>query len=367
MLDVLALAQTKQPWLWSTAVAAALVLLLVNISILLAVHVRRLRQYLRGRRERRFHAELEEMLLQLESGAGPSDVESLHRRLSRFDELERPVAALALIERLRFATEAQREHALHALREAGAIDLILQSTRRWMPWRRALAVRTLGWIGAGEAVPVLVERTSDRSRYVRESAVRALGRIGDARAVPVLAELFRAPGRVGQGIVYDALIALGPQVAPVFEGALRSELEPVRIASCFGVAALSEPEHARALLEPGLDDPSAAVRAAAAESLAQIGGPRVPAGLARATRDDQPTVRGAAVGALGSYDDAYAVELAQNALLDPSWVTAVRAGESLVRLARRAAAAEAAAHALRRNGTEWPVERAQTFASLGAV
>jgi HEAT repeat protein len=185
--------------------------------------------------------------------------------------------------------------------------------------------------------------------------------------LPPLGELFRAPGRVGQGIVYDALIALGPQVEPVFAGALHSEVETVRIASCFGVAALAEPEAARRLLEATLSDPSAAVRGAAAECLGHVGGPFVPKGLARATRDDEPTVRGAAVGALGSYDDPDAVELAQNALLDPNWMTAVRAGESLVRLSRLPGAGEAAEQAVRRRRAEWPVERALTFASLGVV
>ena len=116
-----------------------------------------------------------------------------------------------------------------------------------------------------------------------------------------------------------------------------------------------------------LGDPTATVRTAAAECVGGVGGPHVPNGLARATRDDEPTVRGAAVGALGSYDDPEAVELAQNALLDPNWMTAVRAGESLVRLSRLPGVADAAGQALRRGGAEWPVERALTFASLGVL
>jgi hypothetical protein len=48
-------------------------------------------------------------------------------------------------------------------------------------------------------------------------------------------------------------------------------------------------------------------------------------------------------------------------------MTAVRAGESLVRLSRLPGAAEPARQALRRRGAEWPVERALTFASLGVV
>jgi HEAT repeat protein len=359
MVVILAVAEGKQPWFWGTAAVAGILLLLVNVGILAAVHLRRARQYLRGRRQRRFRSELEDIL-----GNGARDPQWLHRWLNGLDELERPVAAVALIERLRSATEPERERALHALRETGAIDLLLRATHRRMPWRRALAIRTLGWIGATEAVPVLIRHVADRNRYVRESAVRALGRIGDATAAPALAHLFRNPGSVGHGVVYDALIAMGNQAEPVFAGALGSELESVRVASCYGVAALAERDAARHLLVPALDDRSAAVRAAAADALGEVGGASVPVGLARATRDAEPTVRSAAVGALASYDDPYAVELAQHALLDPHWLTAVRAGESLVRLARHSAAAD---EVLRRREGEWPVERALTFASLGVV
>ena len=174
-------------------------------------------------------------------------------------------------------------------------------------------------------------------------------------------------GRVPPGVVYDALVSFGSAAAPTFAGALRSEHESVRVASCYGVAAVSEPEQARAELPPLLADPEASVRAAAAEALGQVGGGLLPAGLARASRDEVATVRVAATRALGVYDDPQAVELALNALLDPDRDTAVAAGESLVRLARRPAAAAAAERALARSAQAWPVERALVMDSVGAV
>jgi HEAT repeat protein len=133
------------------------------------------------------------------------------------------------------------------------------------------------------------------------------------------------------------------------------------------VAALADPETARPSLEPLLADSSAAVRAAAAEALGQVGGEPLPDGLARASRDEHPTVRSAATGALGSYDDPCAVGLALNALLDPDRDTAIRAGETLVRLSRLRNAGSAANEALVQSAEAWPVERARTFASLGVV
>jgi HEAT repeat protein len=367
MSRAVGVAVANQPWFWAAADAVALTLLFLNVLVLVAVHAGRIRQHFRTRRTKQFNVRVEEILRELDPVTRARDPEWLRTQLGAFDELQRPIAATMLIERMKPASEEERAHTLAALSEVGAVDSIARSTARGLPWRRALAIRTLGWIGAEETVPVLIERLSDRNPHVRESAVRALGRIGASPALPSLAELFRSPGRVGPGVVYDALVAFGPAAEPVFAGALGSEIASVRVASCFGVAVLSEPENARRLLEPLLRDGAAQVRSAAAESLGRVEGERIPDALAQATRDEQATVRSAATGALGSYDDPRGVELAVNALLDPDRDTAVRAGESLVRLSRRRLAGEAAVRALRREEAAWPVERALTLASLGVV
>ena len=367
MLLALGVAEANQPWFWATADGVALTFLFLNVLLLVAVHARRVRQYFRTRRAKRFQARVEEILAELDPATRVRDPQWLRTQLGGFDELQRPIAATMLIERMRPASEEERVQTLAVLREAGTVDSLTRASSRGWPWRRALAIRTLGWIGAEETVPVLIERLSDKNRYVRESAVRALGRIGDSRALPSLAELFRSPGRVGSGVVYDALVAFGPEAEPAFAHGLASEIASVRVASCFGVAVLSEPEGARRLLEPLLGDEVSPVRSAAAECLGQVGGERLPDALARATRDEQATVRSAATSALGSYDDPRGVEIATNALLDPDRDTAVRAGESLVRLARRPLAGEAAKQALRRAEAAWPVERALILAPLGVV
>lgn len=338
------LAEAKQPWFWQSAVAIAGTLLAGNLLVLISVYVHGAVQAMHRRRDVRIRAHVEELLADPES-------RRLIDAVARFNRPERQVAAFVLIERLDGATDDERARLLAAIRDAGAVDRVVRATRRRLPWRRALAIRTLGRIDAPEAVPALIARLSDRSRYVRECAVRALGRTRDPRGLPLLGDRFRTPGSVGAGVVYDALVTYGPSAEPIFAGALRSELVAVRVASCFGVAALSEPEQARTLLEPLLSDPSARVRAAAAESIGRFGGSVVPESLARASRDGEPAVRTAAAGALGSFDDPRAVELLSNALLDPDWDTVVRAGESLVRLGRP--------------DGPWPVERARILASLG--
>ena len=367
MFLIAGVAAAEQPWPRAIAGVVVLTLLFLNVLVLVGVHARRLRQYFRTRRAKQFHGRVEEILAELDPATRVRDPRWLRAQIGGFDELERPIAATMLVERMKPASEEERLQTLAVLREAGTVASLARSTARGLPWRRALAIRTLGWIGAEETVPVLIERLSDRNRHVRESAVRALGRIGDPLALPSLAELFRSPGRVGPGVIYEALVAFGPEAEPVFVDALGSEIGSVRVASCFGVAVLSEPESARRLLEPLLGDGAVPVRSAAAESLEQIAGERLPDALAHATRDERATVRSAATGALGSYDDPRGVELAVNALLDPDRDVAVRAGESLVRLSRGPLAGEAARLALLREESAWPVERALTLSSLGVV
>ena len=290
----------QRQWFWGTTVTIVGVLVLANLVLFLIVFGRRLRELRRAGRAKRFERECEQLLDEV---AGGRDLDRLAARIRRFDELERPIAATMLLERLGAASGADRAAVLDALRQAGAIDLLVRSLHRRAPWRRALAARTLGQLGAAETVPELVERLFDRSRYVREAAVRALGRIGDERALASLADLFLRPGRAGAGIVYEALLGFGADSVPVFRKGLASPEESVRVTASFGIGAVAAPEEARTELERMLTDPAGEVRAAACETLGRIPGATVPEALLQATRDTKPSVRRAAAGALGSYDD----------------------------------------------------------------
>jgi HEAT repeat protein len=327
LLRVLAVTQPgKQTWFWATADIVVGVLLFLNVLLLVFVHARRVRLASRGQRAERFRGRLEELFAE-------QDLTAVAKQVRSFNELERPIAAEFVIERLRTASPEEREQTLAWLRQIGAIDVLLRSVSRWQPWRRALAIRTLGLAGASEGVPLLIERLSDRSRYVREATVRALGRIGDQRALPVLAHLFGEPGQAGAGIVYEALLAFGNDAAPVFHEGLRSPNEHVRVASVFGLGSVLEPRAAAAQVEHMLGGESPLVRASAAQVLERVGNGSVPAGLVRAAHDEQRSVRRAAVSAFASYDDSQALLLALGALDDPDRDVAIRAGETLVRLA----------------------------------
>ena len=130
---------------WAIAGAIALALLFLNVLVLVAVHARRVRQYFRTRRTKQFQTRVEEIFGELDPATSARDPAWLREQIGGFDELQRPIAATMLIERLRPASDEERAHALAVLREAGAVDLLARSTARGLPWRRALAVRTLGW------------------------------------------------------------------------------------------------------------------------------------------------------------------------------------------------------------------------------
>jgi HEAT repeat protein len=286
--------------------------------------------------------------------------------LDRLNELERPIAASIMIERLEAASPDEREQTLEWLRQVGAIEVLFRSVQRRTPWRRALAIRMLAVTGAEEALPVLIERLTDRSRCVREAAVRALGRMRDIRVLSALAELYMQPGRVGAGVVYEALLGFGPAAAQVLSESLYSPNEHVRVRSVFGVGAALEPAVARSRLVRTLGDESAIVRAPDGRRAGTDRRQRAHGRVARASRDEERIVRRAAVSALASYDDPCAVQLALSALDDPDRDTAVRAGETLVRLSRLTRVV-AIASAVVADGQQWPIKRARILARLGVA
>lgn len=354
----------RQTWFWAVTDVVVGVFLFLNVLLLVVVHTRRLRTASRRRRAARFGVRLQQLVA--DQGPGAADVSTLSKRVKGFNELERPIAADLVMERLRGASPEERQRTLAWMRQVGAIEVLLRSARRWQPWRRALAIRVLGLAGAAEAVPLLIERLSDRSRYVREASVRALGRIGDDRALPALAELFARPGEAGAGIVYEAVLAFGTGAAHVFDEGLRSANEHVRVASVFGIGSVVEGTAAAAQLAPMLGDESPLVRASAAQLLETVGSGRVQDSLARATHDEQRSVRRAAVSALASYDDPESLQLAVQALGDPDRDAAIRAGETLFRLSRLPGVGADTRRVLATTEA-WPIERARVLASLETV
>jgi hypothetical protein len=181
----------------------------------------------------------------------------------------------------RGADEEMRQRIREVLDGAGAIDAAEEGTRRSMPWRRALACEILGQIGAERSVPVLIDRLGDDRAEVRMAAARALGAIGSPQAEPALASAFLERTKVPTGVAYDALGGRGPSGAEAFSRGLKRSDPSVRVASCFGMAALAgeaDGDGAVATLTRVMEsDDNVRVRTAATHALGVIGGTTPPA------------------------------------------------------------------------------------------
>lgn len=290
--------------------------------------------------------------------------------MAGFGPQERAVAAWLVRDLTAHADEATRARVGQVLGESGAVEVCERSTRRWMPWRRALACEMLGSIGAERSVAVLLRRLDDGRGEVRMAAARALGAIGSPTAAPQLISIFLERRAVPTGVAYDALRALGPAGIEGFHRGLESPDPTVRVASCFGIAANADQgsgaaDVRAALVQVLAEDENDRVRTAAARGLGVVGGATPPAELVEAVRHPEVRVRRAAVGALASFDDPTTVEVLAEATEDRDRETALRAAEALFALSRQTAAGPAARTALA-SLSAWSVEYARTVSELAA-
>jgi hypothetical protein len=87
------------------------VLLALNLLLIAVVHVRRLRESSREQRAEQFRTRIEQLLA--EHGPGTEgDTLLVRQQLGRFNELERPIAASMMIERLKVSSPEERERTL---------------------------------------------------------------------------------------------------------------------------------------------------------------------------------------------------------------------------------------------------------------
>ena len=350
--------------LWVLVVVTAGILVLIAIGV-----SRHLESVRAGRRRERVQDELGPVFSRfLETDDATHLAGELRPALLRMGAPQRPVAALFTIDVMREASSPARTEALRrALVEAGIVELGERGTRRFSPWRRALACEMLGEIGAPRSVPALLERLKDRRPEVRMAAVRALGEIGSAEAVPALGEAFLERRVAPIDVINDALRRIGGEAGTVFERGVVTTDPIVRCSSCFGLAALAGQRRGAVwrLAEVLALESDVRVRAAAAAALGIAGGAEVPDPLLAAANDPEVTVRRGAVKSLGSFDDPSSGPTLDERTEDEDRETALRAAEALFALARRPRAA-AQARARLHSSSAWAVEYARIVAEVSA-
>ena len=233
---------------------------------------------------------------------------------------------------------------------------------------------------AAETLDFLVEAMGDSSWRVRKEAAARAAAFGDPElAAAVLAAALAEPENVGRrNAVVEALVGLGAQAVPALLGALDKRPEHRKlIADALG---LIGDLRAGPALAPLVDDEDANVRVAAAEALGHIGGSAARAALQKALARGElllsqasleglnrlgaslpintlepllaaPTLRAAALEALGRTGMLPVLGIVGAALEDPMRSTRDAAIRSLAELYRRldpvgreAVAAEVSSH-----------------------
>jgi HEAT repeat protein len=319
------------------------------------------------RRRAKIREGLEPVIERLVEGRDREDTTAeLKRIVARHGRTGGPVAAWLLRDLTRDADAETHVRVRKVLDECGAIDAAEEGTRRWMPWRRALACEILGTIGAERSVPVLIERLGDDRLEVRMAAARALGAIGAPQAGSALTSAFLERTAVPTGVAYDALRSLGSPGVDAFVKGLDRADPTVRVASCFGIGATAGGETAVTTLTRVIErDDNVRVRTAAIHALGVIGGEAPSPALLRAARDPELRVRREAVESLGSFDDPGSVQALAESLGDRDREIALRSATSLLALGDRPRAGAAARAALDASRA-WSVDYVRTIKELAA-
>jgi HEAT repeat protein len=259
------------------------------------------------------------------------------QRLVESPARHRSVLAHLILAAARLQTGAVLSHLCDAARALGLIDRWRRSLddSRW--WVRAESVRALGLVREAESFDALLRALDADHEEVRAAAVDALGRLGDPRCGPALIARLRDESRHQRARLIEALRAQGTAITPILLASVRERSEHTAvIIDVLGIIGGTTPLDL--LLElTGDDDPT--VRAAALRAIGSIGlDDRSFYYALRGLEDVAPDARAMAARALGRSGRQTAVPY-MAAHLDDEWLVAAHCATGLRRLGRAGAAA----------------------------
>jgi HEAT repeat protein len=204
---------------------------------------------------------------------------------------------------------AGRQKARQALEEYGFVArqsaLMLQGRDAW---ERSSAARVLGQIGSGTSLPALVEALHDADTIVRNQAVTSLGQLKQPAAIGALLDIARRHSDIPPSLLSESLSAcsvdsLGYLDSASFDGSSSGDVGDLEPLHTFEELPIGDADDALLGLLTKLESPDAKERAQNARELGLHPAQRTVSALCEtALHDSDPSVRSAAVTALGSID-----------------------------------------------------------------
>ncbi len=170
------------------------------------------------------------------------------------------------------SVRAAAASALARVEHPSRIAVALRALNDSDPWVRFVTLRTLGAIGATEAVsPVLATVDRDPAPHVRLAAIEVIGRISPSEALEVLAPLAASPN---PDIVRTAIAALGnvdrDEALAILEHHSRAPALPTRLATVEALAQRRETRVPQILQWMAAVDKAPEVVSAALHALARV-------------------------------------------------------------------------------------------------
>ena len=171
------------------------------------------------------------------------------------------------------SVRAAAASALARVEHPSRTGVLLRALGDGDPWVRFVTLRTLGAIGATEAVPpVLATVEQDPAPHVRLAAIEVLGRISPAEALDVLQPLTASPN---PDIARAAVAALGnvtrDEALTILEHHSRAPQVSTRLATVDALAKRCEPRVPQILQWMAAVDSVPEVVSAALDALARVG------------------------------------------------------------------------------------------------
>lgn len=308
------------------AFVAAALLLLIVLAIRRIILARRARQYaVSENRVRPIAISLVEGQA-AEPRLSPTDQAVLAEVLGRFS---------------RKLTGVADDRVADYFRGSDALARALRELRARRAWRRAAAAYRLGDMACAEAAPALLGSLDDRKRVVRAAAARSLGRLGALDAVKPLVEAL-VSGRVPNGVAGQALVELGPAAVPELRAIAGHPSWRLRSTAVALLGLVGDSSDSQLAMD-ALEDPSAEVRAAAAGALGRVGVAAAEPALCSALYDRVPLVRAEAAASLGAIGSAAALPRLLEMARTDRFRPARAAAQAVARIAPGQLAAAAAA------------------------